>query len=398
MSDFTDAADLISRLYRGEVTFESATKGIQDGTMKATPALADQLWVACSLLGNEENPLYRSWTALSREVQMRQLGVTAEDVLRTTQQFGPRYNKVDSKGFLIPYSLDPSSIPSDGDGKFRGLRAKSNGEIDFFFEQAPNEPLMIFGQDIDVALIIAFHPSGQKIPTLGIEALDDQGPEQQRWSFRKKDWDPKWIGHTMLGETLYAADYWLGQIVGYTCKHFPLTEEDIPDLIKRTKAVSLLKDFELCGGQSDGHWNRVMLRPGDAHGTWNKTSNGDIICDLHHVEVGVDGANVKIEIDPETNKIKEDRSANLNDPRFAMGRAAIIFTQRYDEIAEMFPMYERGRQLVGLLKTVVALKERYKFTPSKALAEKIDRAYQLYSNRPPLTLRQRLCLQYNPEG
>jgi hypothetical protein len=99
-----------------------------------------------------------------------------------------------------------------------------------------------------------------------------------------------------------------------------------------------------------------------------------------------------MEIDKNTGKLKENRLLNLNDPRFAMGRVALLLTERYNEIAEFFPMFERSRQLIGLLKLLINLKDKYNFKPSPAMAASIEKAYQHYSTRPEIPLQQRLCL------
>lgn len=392
MTEFTDAAKLIASVHNGELAFDHANQIIRSGKVKATPVLNDQLWAACGVIGGDDMSHYKKWDALRREVQMKLLGVTEEQVQTSTQQYGPRYNKLDSKGFLVPASFDPNSIPKEGDTYFRGVRATKKGEIDFFFEQRPGVPSMIFSQDIDVALIVAFHPSRPLLPSLSLEGLDEDFPDRPKWNFIQKEWRPRWIGHTMIGETLYAADYWIGQLA-WNSKSFPVTPKDIPDPEKRARVVALLKEFELCGGQADGYSSRVMLKPGDVHGTWNKTKEGDIVCDVHRIDMGVDGSNMAIKIDPKTNAYMQDRVVNLNDPRFAMGRVALLLSAKYDEIAELFPMFERGRQMVGLLKTLVTLRDKHNFQPSTELAKRIDQAYQYYTKKPTIALRQRLCLQ-----
>lgn len=390
-TDFEQAADVISRIHSGATPIAEVLELIRCGQIKSTAVLSDYLWAAHQLAGSEDDPREKQWHALRKEVHMKQLGVDEQQVSGSTRQFGPRYNALTDKGYLVPGSFDRRSIPLGGEGDFKGLCARPSGDIDFFFERLPNKPPMLFSQDIDVALIIVFSAK-QKLPWLSLEQLDESFPDRPRWSFVQKQWDPEWIGHTWIGHTLYAADYWIGQLA-WNSKSFPVSEQDIPDPDKRAKIVALLKEFEFCGGHPDGHSSRVMLKPGDVYGSWNRAAGGEIVCDIHRIDMGVDGSNIAIEVDKETNKMKENRLLNLNDPRFAMGRVALLLTRRYNEIAEYFPVFERGRQLVGLLKTLVELRDRHGFKPGLALSGKIEKAYQYYSSQPGLTLQQRLCSQ-----
>ncbi|MFY9286895.1 MAG: hypothetical protein WAO98_00165 [Alphaproteobacteria bacterium] len=395
MTDFVTSAELITRLYTGELGFELAKEMVRDERVSATPDLADRLWAASTVLGGEGNPLYDEWQDLREEVQLKQLGVTRDEVTKITQQYGPRYNKMEQNGWLITASFDPSSIPSEGDSYFKGLQAKSSGELVLYFEQKPNLPPLIFPQDIDVAMIFAFHPSRLPLPYLSLEGLDEDFPDRPNWLFIKKDWHPRWMSHTLMGETLYAADYWIGRLA-WQSKQFATTPDDIPDDDTRARVINLLRDFELCGGSADGYSSRVMLKPGDVYGSWNKTTDGDIVCDVHRIDMGVDGSDMAIKIDPTTGEMVQDRAVNLNNPRFAMGRAALLLTSRYNEIAEFFPMFERSRQLIGLLKTLVTLREKYDFKPDAETMKRIDEAYQYYTKQPSLKLTQRLCSHLKP--
>lgn len=389
-----EAARFISAIYKGQLGVDHAMQIIDAGKVEATPALNNQLEAVLTVLhpcwGGDYPSSYKTLRELYREVQMKLLGVTREEVRISTQRFGPRYNKFGANGYLVPTSFDPNSVPKEGDTYFRGLYAKKNGEIDFFFEQRPGVPPMIFSQDIDVALILAFHPSKPELPSLSLEGLDDSFLDRKPWIFRQKAWKPEWIGHTMFGETLYAADYWMGELIWYS-RCFPSTPDEIPNKVERAHVKTLLKEIEEYDAAHAGQ-TRIMLKPRNVYATWNKTSEGEVVCDVHRMDITVDGSNVGIEMDYKTKKYVEDRSQNLNDPHYQIGRAARYVTARYNEIAEIFPLFERSRQIVGLMNTLIALRDDHKFQPGEALAKHIDQAHQFYTKKPPIALRQRLCL------
>jgi hypothetical protein len=388
-----EAARFISAIYKGQLGFDHAMQIIDTGKIEATPTLNGQFKAALTVLhpswGGNYPSSYKKLRELYREVQMKLLGVTREEVRISTQRFGPRYNKFGANGYLVPTSFDPNSIPKKGATYFRGLHAKKAGEIDFYFENDPAVPPMIFSQDIDVALVLAFHPSKPALPSLGLEGLDDSFFDRRPWIFRQKAWKPEWIGHTMFGETLYAADYWMGELIWHS-RCFPATPEDIPDRMKRAHVKTLLKEVEEYNAAHAG-CTRIMLKPRNVYATWN-TSGGDVVCDVHRMDIATDGSNVGVEMDYSTQKYVENRSLNLNDPHYQIGRAARYVTARYNEIAEIFPLFERSRQIVGLMNTLIALRDDHKFQPGEALAKRIDQAYQFYTKKPPIALRQRLCL------
>lgn len=192
----------------------------------------------------------------------------------------------------------------------------------------------------------------------------------------------------MFGHTLYASDYWLARLAWHGGK-FPVDKEHIPDATERARVTALLEKFNLRGGLQSGYNNRVMLRPGTVYGSWNKTPKGDLVCDIHRIDMQVDGSDVGEKIDPASGKIKEDRSLHRGDVRFETARFASLMTRHYDEIAEMFPLFERSRQLTGLLTTLTTLKEKHGFKPGAQLAAHIDEAYNFYANLPALTVLDR---------
>jgi hypothetical protein len=135
------------------------------------------------------------------------------------------------------------------------------------------------------------------------------------------------------------------------------------------------------GGRDDGLWHRVMLKPGLKGLEWEESVLGDMTCKVHGYTIMVDGSDAVMRADD-----TEDQGKNLNDTRFHTGRAAGLLTDYYNNIAELFPIYERNRQIMILIHALNGMRQRG-FQLNQQSQEQVNDGYAYYRSLPKPQLR-----------
>jgi TPR repeat protein len=364
---------------------------------KAAPSisLSDHLWARTVLAELEGGSSQSHWRFAAQAIQRRIKGVTNNEVHKSTNDFGYIYNERNASGYLVPATSVSPQRPGDGDfykrsrapisglGVVRGLSTTASGQINLRCDE-PTSPANTFltSEDVSVALALAFGTSAPIMPSLSIEDIGKKDAKSPRFFIKQKEWNPAWIGHTQLGKTLYAADYWMARIVAGSSRFY--TNGQALDPV----ADTILQRLALAGGHSDGNWERVMIHPKEIVRTWTGSIQEGLLCQIHSAAIGVVGANVVVHADG-----TEDRSRNVNDDKYGAGRAANIFTLHYDDIAKVWPVFERTRQLTVLLSLLKELREKG-FKPSAALQGSIDATYRNYNGRPAMSAGQLLICKF----
>lgn len=383
--DHQTAYDVMNQLWWGGTTKANVLDRIKSGHLAPTQGLKDRLWAQVELNRQERSIYSDYWEDIRKAVHLRSFGASEQQLASSTRDFGPQYNEFSSNGFPIPGALLTSGLQDgahpvnnvkDGFGKLAGLRATHDGNIAFRFETlAPGQMPLLFPEDIDVALVLAFSGEKAQWPSVSIEDFEPKVPDRPRWPFNRKDWNPYWIGKTLIGKTLYGTDYWIGALA-WQSNEFPVGKAN------GDQAKSLLQKFALCGGRRDGLSSRVMIRPTDVHWDWSVDDDQAITFQIHSVKMRVDGGNIVVHPDG-----TEDRSRNLNSPNYATGRVANLLTEHYDEIADLWPMFERLRQINGILYSLAAIRD-LGFKPSGIMKNHIAATRMGYTatNSPDLSL------------
>lgn len=361
----------------------------------ATTSLNDHLWARTVLAELERSQSESYWRVAAQGIQRRILGATKDELHTSTNDFGYIYNERNGSGYLIPAtSIDPqrpvaddfyqrSQAPVNGLGVVRGLSAAPSGEIRLRCD-LPTSPANTFltSEDVNVALALAFGANEPIMPALSIEDVGKKDAQSPRLFIKRKEWKPAWIGHTQLGKTLYAADYWMARIISGSSRFY--TNDQALDPL----ADAILQKLALAGGQTDGHAERVMIEPREIVRTWSGSIQEGLSCQIHSAAIGVLGANVVVHADG-----TEDRSRNVNDDKYGAGRAANIFTKHYNEIAKLWPVFERTRQLTVLLSLLKELREKG-FMPSPGMQSGIDATYRHFVEKPVTPVSQMLVCNF----
>ena len=204
---------------------------------------------------------------------------------------------------------------------------------------------------------------------------------------RCKVWQPSWVGHTLLGRTLYGADELTAKLIGQPKAFLNNAEAQAnPAGGLHDRGRRIVEAFALCGGEVAGKSGRIAVHPSHFYRTWRKTPQGSDRCAVHKLTMRVTGANIVDRLD-----VSEDLNVNKNEDRFRIGRAANHFTTEFDAIAELVPLFERARQLTILLESVRELRRRG-FEPGAKLRDATQETLQHFTQKRPLALVERLVL------
>ncbi len=90
----------------------------------------------------------------------------------------------------------------------------------------------------------------------------------------------------------------------------------------------------------------------------------------------------------------EDRNISRNDTRFGQGRLTQRLTEHYNDIALMMPVFERARQMMGLLYSVMKLREGG-YQPHPDVQAAYSGTLRKFEKMPPQS-RNRLIMKSPP--
>lgn len=387
---FRSNADIVAKLYRQELIFADVANDIRNNKIKASSALFNQVWTAHQLSNFEHDGKEYEWARIRQEIEIKKLKTDYHAVYQSTFLAGPQYNEFSNKNYLIPLNNGAISDATGLGSFFRGLKATTDGAIEFQFESAAGVPKFIFQEDLDVALILTFHKSGPYRPSLSVEPMEE-AYSGFLWYLRQKVWKPSWLGKTLFGETMYAADFWAAQLM-WRPEEFPADAQSIPNKEALTDFQKLAHEITHAGGHNPGHSYRLMVKLNAVRGSWHKEENsGAYVCLASDIEMGMDGSHTVHVRNPQTNLI-EEKDSYLNDPRFFMGKKALLFTKNYNDIARFFPVFERARQLMGLICSLRELRDSFHFEPSAQLTKRMNEQYDRLTKGPELPLNRRLVI------
>jgi|GEM_PF-6579172 len=381
----TCMADYFKNIYEGKFLFED-TLDILGNMEEPVADLAEGMaWAYTQLAGYEKWATKPAWDEILKTIRANKIKMPMVAVNRSTIRFGPVYNQMDAQGLpVLGALLDAASTieerleaeanfgaftPTPGARIFLGLQADAMGDIAFKFAHSDEKPGLILQQDVDVVMALAFGDEQPIWPQFSLEDAKDEIDDPYD-IFSIKQWNPAWLAHTYLGHTLYTTDILAAALAWDSKKLAVASETDRLSKQGINIANSLLDDLTLSGGSCAGHsTGRVMLRPENVpitvylHQTF-------LLRDIWEVHAGqakmmLDGAF----IGNTHGSTAEDREIALNDPRYSHGRAAATFTRHFNDIAALVPVFERARQLMGMVYATAQLRNTPGFTPHPALLE-----------------------------
>lgn len=266
----------------------------------------------------------------------------------------------------------------EGFGRFRGLSVTSTGEIKFSFDpQNEGQLPFIVPEDIEVALALAFGDNRAIWPSFSAEPPAEVTPTSPDWIPFTAQWSPQWLGHTALGNTLFATDCEAGPLVLWRITKAEIAEGDGIDgsLSKLRHVIDTMKAVEAHDG---GYKDFLTFRVAAVEFGWKKSPDGSLACSAVNTVVGL-----------RTGTIDENDTRTYTDNKdFATGYRAAICNANYDLFAKHYPLLERYRQLATLVSALNQLREKG-FEPAEPIRKAIDASYQSFLSRPaPLQTSQ----------
>lgn len=379
-----------------------------DAEIAATPihmqrAIRDTLWISSDLAKKEG---WRIRSAIGRKLydqRMQQVAITYDELKESALIMGPRYNRIGHNGLPVlgvwePPSPDRSDamremtsrgsyVPPPGAGIYRGLKTTPDGFIRFNCSMSGQKPALLTQEDFDVAMLLAFSDDAKVIwPSLSIESVDKSMTDGHDL-FVAKEFSPDWMGHTDFGRTMYITDVLCGALA-WNPTSFPVASGNTEHEKNRYENITkFLRNIEWTGGRHTRSSSaRVMLRTEHHHieGLAPKLVDGQHIWDIgvKDVRMRVDGSYILRRTDGD-----ENRLVALNDSTYHQGAVAEKLTKSYDYIAELMPVFERARQLMGLLYSLSELRSAG-FTPNPRLIDALQGKHEAYAQRPPLPRNQ----------
>lgn len=342
---------------------------ILSGNVKSTDLLEGCLSLLQTYLENDcvGYPSYRSCIA---EVQIRLLGHTQSHAVEN--QF--RYNAIDATHVPILGAIEPPSengASIQGFGRFRGFSVTPNGEIHFSFDPANSNQLpLLVPEDVEVALALAFGDVKPIWPRFSAEPPAPLTPTSPDWIPFTARWMPQWLGHTALGNTLFATDCEAGPLVLNQIANVQVAPDQRrdPSLDRLRQVVDRMKAVH---ERHSGHGNFLTFTVAAVELTWSQTDDGALRCAANKSVVGL-----------QTGTFDEhDKRSYTNNMDFAGGYRAAIFNANYDLFAEHYPLLERFRQLAILVTSLNQLRERG-FEPAPPIRKAITESYNGFVCRP----------------
>ena len=380
--ELSEVARAVNDLGRSQITFAELGNRILKTGFSSTEFLVARLWALqhfelySGSKAPQQGPHYeqnrRDGQLFMRFAIGQMLGVTPEQLVQATFDFGPFYNRKNDKGFPIPgaYAADTPSLhdamPTEGYGRFLGFKTTASGEIDFRFESPNNGMALITQEDIDVALALAFVGTKPIKPSFSLDEAS-----KYPYFVSQKQWEPEWVGYSAFGKTLYATDYWLGAICVYNTGF--AGKDDIDSRFTST-ARELFDQMR----PLDGNVN-LQLRPMEIQRSWTAGERNEHECVIQKITMGI------------TSERWEPKPDGCSDWSGKESGHSKIFNAHYEDIATMWPIYERQRQLMGLLYGLSELRSRG-FEPSPSLMTRIKGVQEAYTSQPSLPLSNQFVL------
>lgn len=349
---------------------EKLSADLQSGAIPCSELLEGCLWLLNTYL-EDECVGYPSYQSCVAQIQVQVLGHT--QVHHVENQF--RYNFIDATQKPILGAIVP---PSDGAqpqgfGRFRGLAVTATGDIDYAFDkvdQSTGHLPLIVPEDIKVALALAFGDRKPIWPTFSAEPPAPMTPTSPKWIPFTAQWTPQWLGHTTLGNTLFATDCEAGPLLLWKIGSAQVADDQgrSPSLARLKSIIAKMSDVQ---DNSSGRTNFLTFKVAAVELTWSQTEQSRPRCTVNKAVVGLQTGTI------------DERGATTytNNKDFATGYRAALFNSNLDLFAEHYPLLERYRQLATLVTALNQLRQRG-FEPAEPIRTAITDSYNSYVRRP----------------
>lgn len=362
--------EIIKRLCNNSEKIPEFIRQLDNKQIKPGKIIANYIVCIKHLSQLEEWRYWYDWDSMLEAVQAHQLGFTFAQAVESTKDSGPRYTPLDERGLPIlgvyqKPSIDEiaeqaqktetgSYVPQPGLIHLNKIRADKNG-IHYGGAYSEDLPAMLTPEDLQIAEILVFgEPAkGPIFPSLSLETENNdeygKGAEGNGYdkAFTYKIFTPQWLAYTDFGRTLWITDYLIGQWCWNPEKFHTGTHAQTATPYMHRLGKELIRSLRLTGGRDGGASSaRVMIQPKTAFITPKVPSD---VYKQDAVSVEIKQMSMKVYGSYILNDGRiENRSLFEEDPNFAQGRTVKKLTDRYNDIMQLDPRFERAQQLMAL--------------------------------------------------
>lgn len=374
-----EIAQLIAGLFHSDITSKRAKT-----SFLSNPLVIQNRTITLHLLKimdgfsiGEEWPQQDFWQSLYEDLCLTEAGLPLEDIERSTLLMGPRYNPTAPNGFPVAYlhegpsrkrkppqKPDNGFVPAAGTIALDSLTGWQDGTVSYDCSTDRTKPAYLLEEDFKVCAALVF--GGQHPINPGLSVEKDSIPTHQNIEFflQRKVWDPKWLGHTDFGRTLYYTDILAGEVC-WSSKWLYMPEVTKKGRVytqqyTNSRVSSFFNELSRMDAtyQDPTMQTRIMLRPEVMDFTLARINDQrlgqGIKLEPSVTRMRIDGAYKREKVDG-----SEDREVALNDTRYLQGKRCQYMTDHYNELCRAFPVFERARQIMILYHAFLRLSQAW---------------------------------------
>ncbi|MDP7143332.1 MAG: hypothetical protein QF692_03545 [Alphaproteobacteria bacterium] len=418
---YVAVASHINRYISGELEFEDLQNSIKNHAGPISSLTSDAISLILSLSRTENWTDSGAWEELDFQLKCKNGGYHADDITRQSYAVGPFYNVLEPTGLPIlgefenanyklrfnqaahkepgtlthknatPFCLSDrkdivdkrhfvkqesafdlyrDDIPP-GITKINGIRADENG-LHIDAETSDSEAALITREDIEVAFVLAFSQDKFQWPSISIEDSDFTDVHGRG---NEKIYGQPWMVATDFGRTLYITDYLAGMLLW---DHRDFKHSNNPAISEISRPIMKNLDRLYAPDPYGIQMMQVVnVNPREVSLSIEKEE--------HSVSVKVDDVAMRFstgyqELDSDDRVISR-KWFFLNDTRFSNGLRGAFLSEHFNEIATLLPVYERLKQLMGLMYALNAIEENG-YKPPQDLQVHINQLAEKYKNQP----------------
>ncbi len=399
-SPYHELAALCARFNQGQVTQRALKKYMEpllgpEHNQKMASVLS--LFMDASVHCSGQTGKRKSWLALFHFIEDAQSGVNEKQLAKSTNDYGPRYNPVNSEGLTIlgvweraanDNKPQPGSyVPAGGVQSLEAIHTDHNGYLLYETKQDQNLPAKLLPEDFEVALALIFgDPEEPILPHFDLPYIE-VGENDAGSSMHEKRWGPEWLHQTDLGRSLYAADKLIGDIAFHPLQMPVGTSKDSVTQETPAFAKKFLTDlFNTSGGAFGPQGRRVMLIPENVDLSVSRDAGTDGV-----TLFGVTDIRIKMRIDgEEVDAGAKKGNESLNDTYYRFPRLSQKLTDQYEALKLYAPLFQRAEEISKLINALYALRVAgYSLPPQ--IQQDVSENLERYRSTPPLRRQDLLC-------
>ncbi len=341
--------------------------------------IADYAFAAGRMATALRLPDAAAWNGLMMIAEAQTLGVELDEFLRMSTNVGIVHNALTPLGTPVP-GLIRRRLEGDPTGfaRLEGVSVSGSDVTLIGKPSHPHELPLIIDEDREVAIALAFAELQPLDASFSLETHGKLTPEYRAYTRLDVQWfSPEWLAQTEAGKALYWADHLMKSMSmrdGFMSLFDPTVSSSLDPHFEIPKIVEELQSTHVDDYDGMGGRHAIMLKSIDYSVERRGLGTAfDLL--FRDINVFIDGSYVRYEADG-----SEDRSVRPNDPNTSVGKWGALFTENYELISSLFPVFERVRQLLALFKLVAAARDE-KLVNEAALQRKAQSIVQRFSAR-----------------